>query len=73
MEVKILDVTPLRCPMSLLVAKRAAQGLGQNEKLEIKIVDQSSLADMIKYFQLNGYQTHLIVQPLYTLLTVTMR
>lgn len=73
METRTLDLSQQRCPMSLLLAKRAAQSLDKNEQLEIKIVDKTSLADIMKYFELNAFTINVAHEALYAFLTVSRK
>ncbi|MCP3697950.1 MAG: sulfurtransferase TusA family protein [Aliivibrio sp.] len=73
METRTLDLSQQRCPMSLLLAKRAAQNLDKNGKLEIKVVDKTSLADIMKYFELNAFSINVDHEASYALLTVTRK
>ncbi|MDD9177821.1 MULTISPECIES: sulfurtransferase TusA family protein [Aliivibrio] len=73
METRTLDLSQQRCPMSLLLAKRAAQRLDKNGKLEIKVVDKTSLADIMKYFELNAFAINVEHEASYAFLTVTRK
>ena len=73
METRTLDLSQQRCPMSLLLAKRAAQSLDKNGKLEIKVVDKTSLADIMKYFELNTFSINVDHEASYSFLTVTRK
>ncbi|ACB55677.1 sulfurtransferase TusA family protein [Aliivibrio fischeri] len=70
METQSLDLTQHRCPMSLLLAKRASQALVTNEILQIKVVDKASLADMIAYFERQLFEVRLEHADAYSFLTV---
>ncbi|MDD9154850.1 sulfurtransferase TusA family protein [Aliivibrio sp. S4TY2] len=73
METRTLDLSQQRCPMSLLLAKRAAQSLDINGKLEIKVVDKTSLADIMKYFELNAFAINVEYEASFVFLTVTRK
>ncbi|MGP8307341.1 sulfurtransferase TusA family protein [Vibrio sp. YIC-376] len=55
----LLDLREQRCPMALLLAKRhtaeAFQGEKQHHKLVIKVMDNSSKQDIVKYLNSQGY------------------
>ncbi|MBB1313896.1 MULTISPECIES: sulfurtransferase TusA family protein [Aliivibrio] len=71
METQYLDLSKHRCPMSLLLAKRASHRLIDSEKLIIKVVDKVSLQDMMTYFQQSSFHTHLEQAEPCSFLTVT--
>ncbi|MGR6841564.1 sulfurtransferase TusA family protein [Aliivibrio wodanis] len=73
METRTLDLSHYRCPMSLLLAKRTTQSLVQNEKLDIKVVDKTSLTDIIKYFEYNAFDIHVEHGESCSLLTVNKK
>ncbi|KQB09041.1 sulfurtransferase TusA family protein [Vibrio metoecus] len=49
MEPNILDLREQRCPLALLLAKRATAALLPNESLTILIADPASLRDIEQY------------------------
>jgi TusA-related sulfurtransferase len=51
MQRETVDLTKERCPMSLLLAKRASAKLNSSQSLRILVSDHSSLSDMQAYFQ----------------------
>ena len=51
MCMETMDLTKERCPMSLLVAKRASARLKSLQSLRILVSDRSSFEDMQAYFQ----------------------
>lgn len=70
METQNLDLTSYRCPMSLLLAKRASQSLVTNERLCIKVADNASLSDMMGYFERKLFNLRLEHTDAYSFLTV---
>ena len=60
MESMLLDLRAQRCPMALLLAKRHTAEIFQEEKqqyhkLVIKVMDNSSKQDIMKYLNAQGY------------------
>lgn len=51
MEHRILDLTSQRCPMALLLAKRAYHALMPAQSLQIRLSELGSLHDILRYFQ----------------------
>ncbi|CAH0524983.1 sulfurtransferase TusA family protein [Vibrio hippocampi] len=54
MQVKQLDLKDERCPMSLLLVKRAYKALGVGEAMSIVLVEPQSVTDVSSYL---GMQT----------------
>lgn len=73
METRSVDLSQYRCPMSLLLAKRASKPLVKDEQLQFKIVDKTSLADMMAYFEQHSFDIHLEQTDSCSLLTVTRK
>ncbi|WP_084722199.1 sulfurtransferase TusA family protein [Photobacterium aquae] len=46
----MLDLTKERCPMALLLAKRAAESLSPGDALAILIIDTGARQDIPRYF-----------------------
>jgi TusA-related sulfurtransferase len=44
-----LDLEQERCPMSLLLVKRAYKALGSNQTLKVRIIDRQSVRDCSSY------------------------
>lgn len=44
-----LDLEQERCPMSLLLVKRAYKALGSNQTLTVRIIDSQSVRDCRSY------------------------
>lgn len=70
METRSLDLSQYRCPMSLLLAKRASKSLAKNEMLRIKVIDKGSLTDMMSYFEQYLFDIQLEHTDICSLLTI---
>ncbi|MGR5066393.1 sulfurtransferase TusA family protein [Photobacterium sp. DNB22_13_2] len=55
MEPVLLNLTTERCPMALLIAKRAVQALDVDDKLEIHITDTGARLDIPRYLSNHGF------------------
>ncbi len=55
MTIQILDLKSERCPMALLLAKRATSHLLVNQCLEIHLTDKASLQDITRYLNQHHY------------------
>ncbi|OAN18736.1 sirA-like family protein [Photobacterium jeanii] len=55
METQLLNLMTERCPMALLLAKRAANALSLGEKLEIHVADSAARQDIPRYLMTHGY------------------
>ncbi len=53
-EVQVLDVTGLNCPMPLLKAKKALNGLAAGALLEVLATDPGSVRDFEVFCQQSG-------------------
>ena len=73
METRSVDLSQHRCPMSLLLAKRESHSLGKDEQLQLKVVDKTSLADIMKYFEQHSFDIHLEQTDSCSFLTVTRK
>ncbi|MDD9196249.1 sulfurtransferase TusA family protein [Aliivibrio sp. S3MY1] len=73
METRSVDLSQHRCPMSLLLAKRESHSLGGDEQLHLKVVDKTSLADIMKYFEQHSFDIHLEKTDSCSFLTVTRK
>lgn len=49
-----LDVTGQRCPMPLLMAKRALSGMAAGERLLVRATDQGSVRDFRVFAEQSG-------------------
>lgn len=49
-----LDVTGQRCPMPLLLAKRALNGMAAGERLLVRATDQGSVRDFRVFAEQSG-------------------
>ncbi|CAM4010968.1 sulfurtransferase TusA family protein [Vibrio neonatus] len=56
MSVEIIDLTEERCPMTLLLAKRASRALLSSQSLTFLVLDLVSINDMQAYFLRHGMQ-----------------
>ncbi|GAD89034.1 MULTISPECIES: sulfurtransferase TusA family protein [Vibrio] len=54
MSVEIIDLTEERCPMTLLLAKRASRALSTSQSLTFLVLDLVSIKDMKAYFLHHG-------------------
>ncbi|MGF1727247.1 sulfurtransferase TusA family protein [Photobacterium nomapromontoriensis] len=55
METAMLNLTTERCPMALLLAKRAANELESCERLAIQITDTGARLDIPRYLSTHGF------------------
>ncbi|MCW8331778.1 sulfurtransferase TusA family protein [Photobacterium sp. SDRW27] len=55
MEITSLNLTSERCPMALLLAKRATRELGFGQYLRIHISDAGARQDIPRYLLNNGF------------------
>ena len=58
MEISSLDLRDHRCPMGLLLAKRACAKLKAHESIQLLIQDQASLDDIYRYLLRTGFIVH---------------
>ncbi|RXJ71453.1 sirA-like family protein [Veronia nyctiphanis] len=56
MEIQSLDLRDQRCPMSLLLVKRACTGLDKGQGLMIMISDAASEQDIHRYLLKQAFQ-----------------
>lgn len=49
-----LDAIGLLCPMPLLKAKRALNGMSSGQTLKVKATDQGSVRDFVVFAELSG-------------------
>nr|WP_237156683.1 sulfurtransferase TusA family protein [Photobacterium leiognathi] len=55
MEILSLDLTTQRCPLALLLAKRACAKLLSEQQLELRISDSGARNDIPRYLLNHGY------------------
>ncbi len=55
MEISRLDLSAYRCPMVLLLAKKACINLGGGERLQLLVTDSASVNDICRYLNQNGF------------------
>lgn len=55
MKIHYLDLRGSRCPMALLLAKRAAINLSVNQQLQLDVSDAGAMSDIPRYFRTQGY------------------
>lgn len=55
MEPALLNLTTERCPMALLIAKRAVHALDVGDTLEIHITDTGARQDIPRYLSNHGF------------------
>lgn len=51
-----VDLRQLICPMSLLIAKKALSELSDGHMLSLKVADEASCRDILKYASKSNYQ-----------------
>ncbi len=68
-----LDLRHERCPMALLLAKRYSAELADGSQLVIKVSDQSSLQDIVKYLRSNEFTVECLTQEGYSTLKVSKK
>ncbi|WP_325891914.1 sulfurtransferase TusA family protein [Grimontia sp. NTOU-MAR1] len=56
MEIQSLDLREQRCPMALLLAKRACAALKQGQQIALYITDSGALKDIPRYLDKNGFE-----------------
>ncbi|GAB7218187.1 sulfurtransferase TusA family protein [Vibrio comitans] len=71
MSMKVIDLTDERCPMSLLLAKRASRDLKTSQSLTFLVVELSSVNDMQAYFLRHDMLVDVTKAPHYYYLTIT--
>ncbi|KLU99222.1 sulfurtransferase TusA family protein [Photobacterium aphoticum] len=52
----MLDLTAERCPMALLLAKRATHALERGEHMEIHMTDAGARQDIPRYLTRHGFE-----------------
>lgn len=50
-----LDAIGLQCPMPLLKAKRALNGMSSGQTLRVQATDQGSVRDFVVFAELSGH------------------
>ncbi|PKF50620.1 sulfurtransferase TusA family protein [Enterovibrio nigricans] len=55
MEIQSLDLREQRCPMALLLAKRACASLEQGQRIALYVTDAGALRDIPRYLLQHGY------------------
>lgn len=55
MEIQSLDLREQRCPMALLLAKRACTLLEQGQQITLYVTDSGALKDIPRYLENNGF------------------
>ncbi|WP_425244310.1 sulfurtransferase TusA family protein [Vibrio gelatinilyticus] len=58
MQTKYLDLLNQRCPMSLLLVKRACKSMASSDKLIVKLADSQSQQDILKFLHSKQYQIY---------------
>ncbi|MEZ9877075.1 sulfurtransferase TusA family protein [Vibrio breoganii] len=71
MSMKVIDLTDERCPMSLLLAKRASRDLKPSQTLTFLVMELSSVNDMQAYFLRHDILVDVRKAPHYYYLTIT--
>lgn len=57
MTTSVIDLTKERCPMSLLLAKRASLNVTSGQNLKLLVSEKASVDDMVRYFERNQWRT----------------
>ncbi|WP_330961921.1 sulfurtransferase TusA family protein [Photobacterium sp. 53610] len=74
MEIPKLDLTDARCPLALLIAKRACHGLGVGYSLDIHVCDTGARQDIPRYLRHQGFDVRVQSDdPQLLVITVTKR
>ncbi|MDD1784148.1 sulfurtransferase TusA family protein [Enterovibrio sp. ZSDZ35] len=55
MEIQSLDLREQRCPMALLLAKRACALLEHGQPIALYVTDAGALRDIPRYLQQHGF------------------
>ncbi|PSV46946.1 sulfurtransferase TusA family protein [Photobacterium indicum] len=55
MDIQTLNLASERCPLALLLAKRASKSLRSNQSIEIIISDAGARQDISRYLLNNGF------------------
>nr|WP_305844387.1 sulfurtransferase TusA family protein [Photobacterium leiognathi] len=61
MEILSLDLTTQRCPLALLLTKRACAKLLSEQQLELRISDSGARSDIPRYLLNHGYMIDTVV------------
>ncbi|SEG61576.1 sulfurtransferase TusA family protein [Vibrio hangzhouensis] len=65
-----LDLVHERCPMSLLVVKRAFKQLTLNQLLSVRLADKSSVSDILQYLSKQNAQVDCLEERETTLIKI---
>ncbi len=71
MKANILDLRLERCPMALLLAKRAGKSLESGVKLDIYAQDSASIKDMLRYFRHQGFIVDVHSKPEFSIISLS--
>ncbi|CAM2771093.1 sulfurtransferase TusA family protein [Vibrio rarus] len=63
MSLETIDLTQERCPMTLLLAKRASSKLSASQALTFVVAEKSSVHDMQAYFLRHNMQVDVRKEP----------
>lgn len=55
MDIQTLNLASERCPLALLLAKRASKNLRSNQSIEMIISDVGARQDISRYLRNNGF------------------
>ena len=55
MKMALMNLSAYRCPMILLLAKRACIQLQVDQTLKLLVTDSASIGDILRYVRLNGF------------------
>lgn len=67
-----LDLTTYRCPMPLLITKKALKSLQQGDMLSLKLNSENGSSDIQLYCHQQGYQFSQIEQGLILTIEITI-
>lgn len=65
-----LDLVHERCPMSLLLVKRAFKQLTLNQLLSVRLADKSSVSDILQYLSKQNVQVDCLEERETTLIKI---
>ncbi|MEC6825172.1 sulfurtransferase TusA family protein [Photobacterium piscicola] len=73
MEILTLDLMAHRCPLALLMVKRACCDLLSTQKLEIKVLADGTQMDIIRYLTNNGFILDIQAENTYQLVIIVKK
>ncbi|WP_261601916.1 sulfurtransferase TusA family protein [Photobacterium sp. TY1-4] len=73
MEIPSLDLTAERCPMALLLAKRATKALRYGQRMKIHLSDTGARQDIPRYLLNHGFTLEELVADAQSLVIIVTR